>query len=175
MSGMSVGSPVVPPDWSFGFWISRWGYRNREEVMAVARRMREERVPCDVIHIDPYWMRYHEGHHGDFVWDESAFPDPGGMIDELRDLGFRVSLWESPYVPLDSEMCADGERRGFLMKSKSITSSKLQTRSLTAASIAAITRKLSHYPIQAIALSASLSNAVTASSRCSSFVFSILL
>ena len=118
-----TGSPVVPPDWSFGFWISRWGYRNREEVMAVARRMREERVPCDVIHIDPYWMRYHEGHHGDFVWDESAFPDPGGMIDELRDLGFRVSLWESPYVPLDSEMCADGERRGFLMKSKSITSS----------------------------------------------------
>src|SRR5205823_5653133 len=107
------------PDWSFGFWISRWGYRNREEVMAVARRMREERVPCDVIHIDPYWMRFHEGHHGDFVWDESAFPDPGGMIDELKGLGFRVSLWESPYVPLDSQMRIEGESRGFLMKSKS--------------------------------------------------------
>ena len=109
----------MPPDWSFGFWISRWGYRNREEVMAVARRMREERVPCDVIHIDPYWMRFHEGHHGDFVWDESAFPDPGGMIDELKGLGFRVSLWESPYVPLDSQMRIEGEGRGFLMKSKS--------------------------------------------------------
>ena len=114
-----TGSPAVPPDWSFGFWVSRWGYRNREEVMAVARRMREERVPCDVIHIDPYWMRFHEGHHGDFVWDESAFPDPKRMIDELRGLGFRVSLWESPYVPLDSQMRIEGERRGFLMKSKS--------------------------------------------------------
>ena len=114
-----TGAPAVPPDWSFGFWISRWGYRNREEVMAVARRMREERVPCDVIHIDPYWMRFHEGHHGDFVWDESAFPDPGGMIDELKGLGFRVSLWESPYVPLDSQMRIEGESRGFLMKSKS--------------------------------------------------------
>jgi len=82
--------------------------------------MREERVPCDVIHIDPYWMRFHEGHHGDFVWDESAFPDPKGMVAELKALGFRVSIWESPYVPLDSEMRADGERRGFLMKSKSI-------------------------------------------------------
>ena len=118
-----TGAPAVPPDWSFGFWISRWGYRNRDEVMAVARRMREERIPCDVIHVDPYWMRYHEGHHGDLEWDESAFPDPKGMIAELKALGFRLSLWESPYVPLDSEMRAEGERRGFLMKSKSISPS----------------------------------------------------
>ena len=114
-----TGAPAVPPDWSFGFWISRWGYRNRDEVMTVARRMREEKVPCDVIHVDPYWMRYHEGHHGDLEWDESAFPDPRGMIAELKALGFRLSLWESPYVPLDSEMRAEGERRGFLMKSRS--------------------------------------------------------
>jgi alpha-D-xyloside xylohydrolase len=113
-----TGAPAVPPDWSFGFWISRWGYRNREEVMEVARRMREERVPCDVIHIDPYWMRYHEGHHGDLEWDESAFPDPKGMIAELKAMGFRLSLWASPYVPLDSEMRAEGEQKGFLLKSK---------------------------------------------------------
>jgi alpha-D-xyloside xylohydrolase len=118
-----TGKPAVPPDWSFGFWISRWGYRNRDEVMTVARRMREEKVPCDVIHIDPYWMRYHEGHHGDLEWDESAFPDPKGMIAELKALGFRLSLWVSPYVPLDSEMCVEGERRGFLMKSQSISPS----------------------------------------------------
>jgi len=113
-----TGAPAVPPDWSFGFWISRWGYRNRDEVMEVARRMRQERVPCDVIHIDPYWMRYHEGHHGDLEWDESAFPDPKGMIAELKALGFRLSLWESPYVPLDSEMRAEGEQKGFLLMAK---------------------------------------------------------
>jgi len=113
-----TGAPAVPPDWSFGFWISRWGYRTRDEVIEVARRMRQERVPCDVIHVDPYWMRYHEGHHGDLEWDESAFPDPKGMIAELKALGFRLSLWESPYVPLDSEMRADGERRGFLLRAK---------------------------------------------------------
>jgi alpha-D-xyloside xylohydrolase len=113
-----TGAPAVPPDWSFGFWISRWGYRNRDEVMTVARRMRAEKVPCDVIHVDPYWMRYHEGHHGDLEWDESAFPDPKGMIAELKALGFKLSLWESPYVPLDSEMCAEGERKGFLLMAK---------------------------------------------------------
>jgi len=113
-----TGAPAVPPDWSFGFWISRWGYRNRDEVMTVARRMREEKVPCDVIHVDPYWMRYHEGHHGDLEWDESAFPDPKGMIAELKALGFKLSLWESPYVPLDSDMRAEGERKGFLLMAK---------------------------------------------------------
>jgi alpha-D-xyloside xylohydrolase len=113
-----TGAPGVPPDWSFGFWISRWGYRNRDEVMTVARRMRAEKVPCDVIHIDPYWMRYHEGHHGDLEWDESAFPDPKGMIAELKALGFKLSLWESPYVPLDSEMRAEGESKGFLLMAK---------------------------------------------------------
>ncbi|MDQ6712951.1 MAG: DUF4968 domain-containing protein [Candidatus Dormibacteraeota bacterium] len=113
-----TGAPAVPPDWSFGFWISRWGYRNRDEVMEVARRMRQERISCDVIHIDPYWMRYHEGHHGDLEWDESAFPDPKGMIAELRALGFRLSLWESPYVPLDSQMRAEGEQKGFLLMAK---------------------------------------------------------
>src|SRR5438270_3411521 len=44
------------------------------------------------------------------------------MIAELKAMGFRLSLWESPYVPLDSEMCAEGERRGFLLKSNSISS-----------------------------------------------------
>ncbi len=113
-----TGAPAVPPAWSFGFWISRWGYRNRDEVMAVARRMREERIPCDVIHVDPYWMRYHEGHHGDLEWDEAAFPDPRGMIDELQSMGFRLSLWESPYVPLDSDMRREGEARGFLLMAR---------------------------------------------------------
>ena len=114
-----TGAPAVPPAWSFGLWMSRWGYRNREEVLAVARRLRQEGVPCDVIHIDPYWMRYHEGHHGDLTWDESAFPDPTGMLAELRAMGFRVSLWQSPYLPLDSQMCAQGRAAGYLVRDRS--------------------------------------------------------
>jgi alpha-D-xyloside xylohydrolase len=114
-----TGSPAVPPAWSFGLWMSRWGYRNREQLMEVARRLRAEEIPCDVLHLDPYWLRYHEGHHGDLTWDEEAFPDPRGMIEELRQLGFRLSLWESPYLPLDSAMFQEGARRGFLLRDRS--------------------------------------------------------
>src|SRR5437879_5662170 len=45
------------------------------------------------------------------------------MIAELKALGFRVSLWVSPYVPLDSEMRAEGERNGFLLKTKPVSPS----------------------------------------------------
>jgi len=50
--------------------------------MARARRMRKERVPADVIHIDPFGCASTKGHPGDLEWDESAFPDPKGMIAE---------------------------------------------------------------------------------------------
>jgi alpha-D-xyloside xylohydrolase len=113
-----TGTPAIPPAWSFGLWMSRWGYRDRKEVMAVARRLRAEAIPCDVIHIDPYWLRYHEGHHCDLTWDEKAFPRPAEMIGQLKSMGFRVSLWESPYVPTTSEMFRDGRRRGFLFKDR---------------------------------------------------------
>jgi alpha-D-xyloside xylohydrolase len=33
-------------------------------------------------------------------------------------MGFRLSLWASPYVPLDSQMRAEGEQKGFLLKAK---------------------------------------------------------
>ncbi|HYM49103.1 MAG TPA: glycoside hydrolase family 31 protein [Candidatus Limnocylindrales bacterium] len=111
-----TGAPRVPPAFSFGLWMSRWGYRNRDELMSVARRLRAEGIPCDVLHLDPYWLRYHEGHHGDLTWDESAFPDPAGMIAELKAMGFRLSLWESPYLPLDSDLCREGAARGFLVR-----------------------------------------------------------
>lgn len=111
-----TGAPVVPPSWSFGLWMSRWGYRNREELMEVARRLRAEHVPCDVLHLDPYWLRYHQGHQGDLEWDEDAFPNPKGMIEELRGMGFRLSLWESPYIPTGSAMYHEGEQQGFLVK-----------------------------------------------------------
>ena len=40
------------------------------------------------------------------------------MIAELKAMGFRVSLWESPYVPLDSAMYAEGEGQGFFLTTK---------------------------------------------------------
>ena len=50
------GAPAVPPLWSYGVWYSRCAYRNQREILEVARRIRELRLPGDVIHLDPPWL-----------------------------------------------------------------------------------------------------------------------
>jgi alpha-D-xyloside xylohydrolase len=110
-----TGAPPLLPRWSFGFWTSRFGYQSREEVEAVARGYRERGLPCDVIHLDPPWMGAEEN-WCNLAWDTEAFPDPAGMIDLLRSQGFRVCLWENPYVPQGSALYAEGAANGYFVR-----------------------------------------------------------
>ena len=105
-----TGRPPVPPRWSFGFWQSKYGYRSWDEVWEVVRKARAERVPMDVIHLDPYWMR--DRMYADLVWDEERFPDPAGNLARLREEGIRVCLWVQPWIPEQSEVFADGLEHG---------------------------------------------------------------
>ncbi len=110
-----TGRPALPPDWAFGLWLSGGGARrDRESVEEMAREARERKIPCDVIHVDTWWMRPRR--YADFQWDEEAFPDPPGFVKGLRDQGFRVSLWEHPYISIESPLFPVAERRGFLVR-----------------------------------------------------------
>ncbi|WP_049986155.1 alpha-xylosidase [Halobellus rufus] len=109
-----TGRPSRPPKWAFGTWMSRLGYESREELEAVAERLRAESIPSDVLHLDPFWMR--EQKSTDLEWDTDQFPDPEGMIDGLREDGFRLSLWEHPHVPVGTEAFAEGAREGYFVE-----------------------------------------------------------
>lgn len=113
-----TGPAHVPPTWSYGIWMSRWGYRNQEELLAVAHRMREEHCPFDVIHLDPYWLTEKNGHTCPWEWDREAFPDPEGMIEQLKTLGIQLSLWVNPFVPKGSTVYDEARARGFLVKTE---------------------------------------------------------
>lgn len=107
-----TGKPAQPPGWSFGLWLSGTGvYRRQEEIEAMARGMRERDIPCAVIHIEPWWMRPRK--YADFVWNDESFPDPDGLIARLGADGYRVSLYEHPYVSVESELFAVGEEHGY--------------------------------------------------------------
>jgi len=108
-----TGRPNRPPKWSFGTWMSRLGYESREELAAVAERLRETAIPCDVLHLDPFWMR--EECSTDLEWDTDQFPDPAGMIAGLREDGFRLSLWEHPHVPVGTDAFEEGVREGYFV------------------------------------------------------------
>jgi alpha-D-xyloside xylohydrolase len=52
-----TGKPNLPPLWSFGLWMSRCSYKNHKELVSIARKIRARQIPCDMIHLDPDWLR----------------------------------------------------------------------------------------------------------------------
>src|SRR5439155_1687185 len=114
-----TGRATVPPRWSFGVWWSRCMYRNREQVEGIVERLRELDIPGDVVHLDPLWLKGRKDKRLDgchFEWDEDAFPDPQGFVDWLGERGFKLSLWEIPYVYNDSKMAREGEANGYFAR-----------------------------------------------------------
>lgn len=111
-----TGQPEVPPVWSFGLWMSRNSYQNWDVVHSVARRLRQEAVPCDVLHLDTAW--FSEDWNCDLRFSQERFPNPERHIDQLRDDGFRLSLWQYNFVPPreDNANYVEGRERGFFAK-----------------------------------------------------------
>jgi alpha-D-xyloside xylohydrolase len=110
-----TGKPEIPPFWSFGLWMSRCYYWDEKEVLKVAKTLREENIPCDVINLDGRaWLRH--GYQTDFQWDLERFPDPKRLISELKKLGFKICLWENPYISEKSSLFKEAEEKGFFLK-----------------------------------------------------------
>ena len=51
-----TGRSPVPPLWSFGLWMSRITYKSEAEVRDVAAKLRQYKVPADVLHLDTGWF-----------------------------------------------------------------------------------------------------------------------
>jgi alpha-D-xyloside xylohydrolase len=100
-----TGRARMPPRWSFGLWMGRDSYESADEVRRVGRRLRSERIPCDVLHVDTAWTE--SKFRMDFEFSRTRFPEPERFLAELRDDGFRLSLWQFPYLhprdPLHAE------------------------------------------------------------------------
>jgi alpha-D-xyloside xylohydrolase len=90
-----TGKSPMPPLWSFGLWMSRISYFSEDETRAVAAKLRQHRIPSDVIHLDTGW--FETDWRCDYEFSKTRFRDPAKMIAELRRDGFRVSLWQLPY------------------------------------------------------------------------------
>lgn len=91
-----TGKSKMPPIWSFGLWMSRITYNSENQVREITKRMRKEKIPCDVIHLDTGW--FEEDWKCNYKFSKNRFLNPKKMIKDLRDEGFRVSLWQLPYI-----------------------------------------------------------------------------
>ncbi len=89
-----TGFPHMPPIWTLGYQQSHRTLSSREEIMGVAKTMREKKLPCDVlIYLGTGWCPsgWNTG-HASFTWNSTVFPDPAKMIQEMHDMDLKVVL-----------------------------------------------------------------------------------
>jgi len=100
-----TGRMALPPLWALGYHQCRYSYYPESQVRFIADNFRERHIPADAIWLD---IHYQDGYKP-FTWDRERFPDPAGMIRDLRAKGFRTVTIVDPhpkketgYAPYDS-------------------------------------------------------------------------
>ncbi|MCR5312509.1 MAG: alpha-xylosidase [Bacteroidaceae bacterium] len=90
-----VGRPDIPPLWSFGTWQSRITYFSEQEGRDVAKKLRDLKIPTDVIHFDTGWFGV--DWQCDYQFAKDRFKNPAKMLSDLKKDGYHVCLWQLPY------------------------------------------------------------------------------
>jgi alpha-glucosidase len=91
-----TGLPPLPPLWALGYQQSRYSYKTRLEVRAVAAKLRSERIPADVVYFDiDFQDRFRS-----FTVDANAFPNFPELIGDLAKQNFRAVVITDPQLPV---------------------------------------------------------------------------
>jgi len=108
---LATGRTPMMPDYGLGYWQCKLRYRTQEELLAVAREHKRRGLPMDAIVID----FFHWTMQGDFKFEPLDWPDPEGMVKELKKLGIEtvVSVW--PTVDERSENFGRMAEQGYLV------------------------------------------------------------
>ncbi len=109
-----TGKSPMPPLWSFGFWMSRITYYSEQQVREVAAKLRKNKIPADVIHIDTGW--FETDWRNNYKFSAIRFPTPGKMLSDLKKDGFHISLWQLPYFTPKNTLFPEILKKGLYVK-----------------------------------------------------------
>ena len=112
-----TGSAPMPPNWSGGVILSKAYYQDPAELLAVAHEVRRRKMPCDIITIDGRAWQDTDTRFA-FEWDKSRWPNPKPVLDELKELGFKICIWEYPLISLNHELYKKFDANGWFLKDK---------------------------------------------------------
>jgi len=107
-----TGKPPLPPLWSLGFQQSRYSYTPESKLREIATRLRNDRIPSDVVYLD---IDYQDRNRP-FTVDPKTFPNFPGLVSDLRKQHFHLvnitdlHIADAPnqgYTPYDSGHAGD--------------------------------------------------------------------
>jgi len=94
------GRPALLPIWGYGLTYVSNENIDAFHMMNEALTFRRERLPCDVIGLEPGWMSKHYDFSTEKAWHPQRFPipywapkGPHTFFGALKRKGFKLSLW----------------------------------------------------------------------------------
>jgi alpha-glucosidase len=89
-----TGRMKMPPLWSLGYQQNRYSYYPETEVVRIAQTLREKQIPADGITLDIHYMDKYQL----FTWNKDRFPDPKGLTNKLKQMGFKTTVIVDPGI-----------------------------------------------------------------------------
>ncbi|KAL1764830.1 maltase-glucoamylase FLJ16351, partial [Sigmodon hispidus] len=88
-----IGRPAMTPYWALGFQLSRYGYKNDDEIASLYDEMMAAEIPYDVQHVDIDYM----DRKLDFTLS-SSFQNLSVLINQMKANGMRFILVLDPAI-----------------------------------------------------------------------------
>ena len=109
-----TGKTPLPPLWSLGFQQCRYSYYPDTEIQQIAHSFRKKDIPADVLYLDIHYMDAYKV----FTWDDKRFPNPEGLIKNLREEGFRLVMIYDPGIKVEEgyEVYHEGLEKNYFVK-----------------------------------------------------------
>lgn len=111
-----TGKAAMPPLWSFGFWMSRITYFSEQEGREVTQKLRDYKIPADVIHFDTGW--FETDWRCDYQFSKTRFNDAEKMMADFKDDGFRTCLWQLPYFVPKNDLFPEIVEKGLFVRDR---------------------------------------------------------
>lgn len=90
------GGGLVPPEWGLGFWYRMEAHATQQSALALANELRERKIPCDVLGLEPGWQSH--AYSCTFTWDPDRFPQPGRFVQSAASQQYQINLWEHAFI-----------------------------------------------------------------------------
>jgi alpha-D-xyloside xylohydrolase len=99
--------------WAYGYWQSKEHYKTQAEVLSIAKKYRELKMPIDNIIQDWDYWNGAQNWSGMF-FDKSLYPKPKQMCDELHKMNFHIAISIWPALGPNTVIYKDMLKQGYL-------------------------------------------------------------
>ena len=113
-----TGKTTILPRWAYGYIQSQERYETKKEILDTVKEYRERNIGLDGIVLD--WCSWKGNLWGQKTFDETRFPDPDDMMEQLHEaqVHFMLSIW--PNMDQETENYKEFAERQLLLPGCSI-------------------------------------------------------